>query len=445
MDKIIAIAIDEYTNAPEENLKNCLNDINSILNILNTDYEYNLDDLGLVLYSKPEQTTLSYLYRRLNEEFMNSFESDSILLIFAGHGEYNHYLRKGYWLCSDSKFDDPTTWFDINNLLSFLAYSKAKHIAVISDSCFSGSIFTRTRGGGLEALVDKKSRQALTSGGLEKVSDGQENDNSPFNKAIQLTLKENENETLTFNSFCENTIKNFSSTKKQTPEYGSLNIEGDAGGTYIFKKKIKESYNGISYTNMILPLEIDKRINIDSKINIPIFSGSTTIDLNIINVFVQQLGYEIINDIRDYTSIEIDHLIERSSKHPFQVESYYTILRFDQEYLSLELSHNDDFGNIHPNYYIYSINFKFNPTRKVNIYDVFDINGTDGLSDLINQFAEDECKSILLNTLNEMNTYKLDFTFNEHTLFIYLTNHLPHAFKACGTVEVPLKNVSFRS
>ncbi|HAV3503044.1 TPA: hypothetical protein JIE16_003884, partial [Acinetobacter baumannii] len=299
-----------------------------------------LDDLGLVLYSKPEQTTLSYLYRRLNEEFMNSFESDSILLIFAGHGEYNHYLRKGYWLCSDSKFDDPTTWFDINNLLSFLAYSKAKHIAVISDSCFSGSIFTRTRGGGLEALVDKKSRQALTSGGLEKVSDGQENDNSPFNKAIQLTLKENENETLTFNSFCENTIKNFSSTKKQTPEYGSLNIEGDAGGTYIFKKKIKESYNGISYTNMILPLEIDKRINIDSKINIPIFSGSTTIDLNIINVFVQQLGYEIINDIRDYTSIEIDHLIERSSKHPFQVESYYTILRFDQEYLSLELSHN---------------------------------------------------------------------------------------------------------
>ncbi len=85
MDKIIAIAIDEYTNAPEENLKNCLNDINSILNILNTDYEYNLDDLGLVLYSKPEQTTLSYLYRRLNEEFMNSFESDSILLIFAGH------------------------------------------------------------------------------------------------------------------------------------------------------------------------------------------------------------------------------------------------------------------------------------------------------------------------------------------------------------------------
>ncbi|WP_147402553.1 caspase family protein, partial [Acinetobacter baumannii] len=241
-----SLAIDEYTNAPEENLKNCLNDINSILNILNTDYEYNLDDLGLVLYSKPEQTTLSYLYRRLNEEFMNSFESDSILLIFAGHGEYNHYLRKGYWLCSDSKFDDPTTWFDINNLLSFLAYSKAKHIAVISDSCFSGSIFTRTRGGGLEALVDKKSRQALTSGGLEKVSDGQENDNSPFNKAIQLTLKENENETLTFNSFCENTIKNFSSTKKQTPEYGSLNIEGDAGGTYIFKKKIKESYNGIS-------------------------------------------------------------------------------------------------------------------------------------------------------------------------------------------------------
>ncbi|ENV03512.1 caspase family protein [Acinetobacter sp. NIPH 817] len=445
MDKIIAIAIDEYSNAPDQNLKNCLNDINSIINILNTDYEYNLDDLGLVLYNKPEQTTLSYLYRVLNEEFMNSLENDSILLIFAGHGEYNHYLRKGYWLCSDSKFDDPTTWFDINNLISFLSYSKAKHIAVISDSCFSGSIFDRTRGGGLDALEDKKSRQALTSGGLEKVSDGHENDNSPFNKAIQLTLNENDSDTLTFNAFCENTIKNFSSTRKQTPEYGSLSIQGDAGGTYIFKKKIKDSYNGISYKNMTLPLEIDKRINIDSKINIPIFSGATNIDLNIINIFIQRLGYEIINDIRTYASTEIDHLIELSSKYPFEVQSYYTIHRFDQEYLSISLSHSDDFASIHPNYYNYSINFKLTPTRQVNIYEVFEIPHIEGLSDLINQYAEDGCKDILLRTLNEIDTYKLDFAFDEQSLFLFFTNHLPHAYKACGIVEIPLANLSFRS
>ncbi|WP_099476946.1 caspase family protein [Acinetobacter pittii] len=445
MDKIIAIAIDEYSNSPERNLKNCLNDINIIVNILSTDYEYDFEYSGITLYTRPEQTTLSYLYKSLNEEFINALESDSILLIFAGHGEYNHYLNTGYWLCSDSKFDDPTTWFDINILISFLTYSKAKHIAVISDSCFSGSIFNRTRGGGLGALVDKKSRQALTSGGLEVVSDGIENDNSPFNKAIQLTLKENDSDTLSFNSFCETTIKNFPISKKQTPEFGSLNIVGDAGGTYIFKKKIKDSYNGISYINMILPLKIDRRINIDSKINIPIFSGKTNIDLNIINIFVQRLGYEIINDIRAYASMEIDHLIERSSQYPFQVESYYTIHRFDQEYLSIELSHSDDFANIHPNYYTYSINFKFNPTRQVSIYDVFEINGIDELSDLINQFSEVECKSILLNALNEINIYKLDFAFNERTLFLYFTNHLPHAFKACGTVEVPLENVSFRS
>ncbi|MGR2671842.1 hypothetical protein ACUXVT_11290 [Acinetobacter soli] len=444
MDKIIAIAIDEYSNSPEKNLKNCLRDINSIVNILNTDYMYDAEYSEILLYTKPEQTTLSYLYKSLNEEFINALENDSILLIFAGHGEYNSYLNRGYWLCSDSNFDDPTTWFDIDILISFLTYSKAKHIALISDSCFSGSIFKRTRGGGLEALVSKKSRQALTSGGLEGVSDGVENENSPFNKAIQLTLEENTCENLTFNSFCELTIKNFPVKKNQTPEFGSLNVQSEAGGTYVFRKKINSSYEGISIKNIILPLEIDKRINIDSKINIPILSGNTNIDLPFINIYIQQQGYKIINDIRAYAYSELDYLIERSTKYPFDVESYYDIHRFDKEFLSISFSHAEDFGTIHPNYYQYSINFKFYPTRQVNIYEVFEINHTDGLVSLINQYAEEGCRDILIHTLSEIDTYKLDFAFNDNTLFIFLTNHLVHAYKACGVVEVPLTNVSFR-
>ncbi len=443
MDKIIAIAIDEYTNSPSKNLKNCANDINSIVQILKTDYEYDPDDSEIIIYSKPEQTTLSYLYSSLNQEFFNALESDRILLIFAGHGEYNEHLETGYWVCSDSNFDDPTTWFDLNILISFFSHSNAKNIAFISDSCFSGSIFTRYRGGGLDAL-SKNSRQALTSGGLEKVSDGKENENSPFNKAMQLTLTENEQENFTFTSFCETTIERFPITKNQTPVYGSLNIKGNAGGTYIFKKKTKSITSGIFHNEALLSLEIDKRINIDSKISIPFFSGKTNVDLNFINIYVQQLGYKIINDIRVFASEDLQYLIDRSSEYPFEVESGYTVNRLDEEYLSISLSQYEYFGTPHPNFYMYSLNFKLKPTIKVKLFEVFDINYIDGLTNLIKEFSDDDCEEELLKVLENINIDDLDFSFNDDTLCLYFINHLPHALKACGIVEIPLGKVAFR-
>lgn len=445
MNKIIAIAIDEYSNEPVKNLSNCLNDINSIIGILTSQYEYDSKNSEITLFAEPQQTTLSFLYKSLNQEFFNALGSDSILIIHAGHGEYNPHLKTGYWCCSDSKFDDPTTWFDINILLSFFANSKAKHIALISDSCFSGSIFNRNRGGGENALIGKKSIQALTSGGLEKVSDGSANDNSPFNKAIQLTLKSNELEFLSFNQFCESTIKNFSPNRIQTPEYGSLNIQGDEGGTYAFKKKIEIYNDDLSYENSQLALEIDNRINITSNINVPFFLDNKKIDSKYINTFIQKLGYEIINDIRLFASEDIDYLVERSSAYPFEVDSRYSIDRLDQDYLSISFSQNECFGTMHENHYMYSINFRLKPfVLLVNLYDVFNINYTDGLKYLINKFAEEECKDIILSYVEENNTYDLDFSFNDQTLFLYFINHLPHVCKACGVVEIPLIEVAFK-
>jgi len=445
VNKIIAIAIDEYTNASNKNLNNCLNDINSLIGILNSEYEYDDENSEIIIYAKPQQTTLSFIYKSLYLELFNALESDTFLIIHAGHGEYDNHLKTGFWCCSDSQFDDATTWFDTKQLLTFFSNSKAKHIALISDSCFSGSIFTRHRGGGEKALTSKKSIQALTSGGLESVSDGSINDNSPFNKAIQLTLKENDHEFLSFNQFCESTILNFPETRRQTPQYGSLNIQGDEGGTYAFKKKTKTCNDDLLYTNSTLALKVDNRINITSNINTPIFLDNENFDSHFINVFIQKLGFQIINDIRIYTSQDIDLLIERSSDYPFEIDLYYSIVRLDEEYLSISFSRNEYFGTMHPNHYMYSINFRLKPiTLQVSLDDVFEINYMNGLKNLINKFAEEECKEILLHQVEEYGLHDLDFTFDDETLFLYFTNHLPHAFKSCGTVLVPLSEVTFK-
>jgi len=444
MNKIIAIAIDKYSKAPQQNLSNCLNDVNSILSILTSEYDFEYEESQIQLLSEPEQTTLSYIYKCLNQEFYNALELDTLLIIYAGHGEYNDHLKTGYWLCSDSIFDDPTTWFDINTLLSFFLHSKAKNIALISDSCFSGAIFNKTRGGGINALTKNRSRQALTSGGLEKVSDGDPNDNSPFNKAIQLTLKDNILQDLSFSAFCEKTILNFPLDKRQTPDHGALKFSGDEGGAYIFRKK-NISQHQLSYQNISLALEVDKRIKIDSNINIPFFLENPNFDSKYINSFIQRLGYKIINDIRIYTLEDIDYLIESSLDHSFEVDSGYTIQRLDQDYLSICFSQYEFFGSPHPNYYMNSINFKLNPhIIQVGLYDIFDINYNEELEYLIYKYAEDDAKEILITYVEENSTSDLDFSFDDQNLSLYFVNHLPHVFKACGTVEIPLSEVTFK-
>ena len=187
MNKIIAIAINEYNDSRINNLNNCINDVNALIDILSKKYHFDI----IELYTKPEQTTLSFLYNEIYNELINSLEDDIILILFAGHGEFNPKLGTTYWLCSDSDKNNVTTWHNVSDLLNFFKASEANHIALISDSCFSGAIFDLQRGGGIEALESKVSRQALTSGGIEKVGDGECGENSLFNITLQKILKEN--------------------------------------------------------------------------------------------------------------------------------------------------------------------------------------------------------------------------------------------------------------
>lgn len=439
MNKIIAIAIDEYSDPIIDNLKNCSKDINLLISTLSHRYQFD----SIELFTKPEQTSLSFLYAELYNEFINSLESDNILLLFAGHGEFNSMLGTSYWLCSDSKKTNVTTWFNVGDLLKFFNASPAKHIALISDSCFSGAIFELNRGGGLTALDGKVSRQALTSGGIEKVSDGHQN--SPFNTALIEVLNENTTEILSFNQLSEKTILAFNQHRQQTPAYGSLINSGDKGGMFFLKLK-KDDSNFIK--SVQIPLEINQEVKIDSTFEIPFFGENKYFKNDYINAFVQQLGYSIINDIRVFVVEDEEYSIMRSSEMEFYLEVGYTIQTLNEKFLSITISRSDYFGGAHPNHYIYSINFAFKPDRKISLYDILDYNGFSNLENFLvtmaDQYGETECKDML----KEYSTYEysseLDFSFNDKAFTIYYMNLFPHAFKACGFLEIPIEKIKFK-
>ena len=107
-----------------------MRDLNSLIDVLTSAYQFD----EVELYVKPQQTTLSFLYNKIQNELINALEEDKILILFAGHGEFNSRLKKSYWLCSDSDKNSVTTWFNLSDLLSFFDASEANHIALISDS-----------------------------------------------------------------------------------------------------------------------------------------------------------------------------------------------------------------------------------------------------------------------------------------------------------------------
>lgn len=439
MNKIIAIAIDEYSDPFIENLNNCSKDINLLISIFSSSYQFD----SIELFAKPEQTTLSFLHAQLYNEFINSIETDNILLLFAGHGEFNPILGTTYWLCSDSKRSNVTTWLNVEDLLKFFNASPAKHIALISDSCFSGAIFELNSGGGTQALEAKISRQALTSGGIEKVSDGAKN--SPFNSVVIKVLNENTSDLMSFNQLSEKVIVEFDQQRKQTPAFGSLINSGDKGGTYFFKLKKDDS----TIVNSVqLPLEINQSVKIDSTVEIPFFNENTYFKNEYINAFVQQLGYSVINDVRVFVADDEEYSISTSSEMGFYLEVGYTIQTLNERFLSITIGRSEYFGGAHPNHYIYSINFAFKPERKISLYDIVDYSEYSNLESFLitmaEQYGEQECKDIIKEYSSYKYSSELDFSFNDETFTIYYMNMFPHAIKACGFLEIPIEKIKFK-
>lgn len=245
-NRILAIAINNYDNEELDKIENCEKDITQLINVLTSKYSF--EDVDFI-YEKKD-TTRKALYNSLQDYFINRFDDENVLLIYAGHGQYNPELEIAYWQPSDSDPLDSSTWISVSDILAFIKASKAFHISIISDSCFSGALFETYRGGGVQAFETKKSRLALTSGSIETVSDGVKDQFSPFAQILISELEENINDELPFSILGNNVLMKFHEKRKQTPMFGPLTNVGHQGGSFIFK--LKKENEAIEYTNKYL-------------------------------------------------------------------------------------------------------------------------------------------------------------------------------------------------
>ncbi len=128
---------------------------------------------------------------------------DAVLIYFAGHGYYDQALGEGYWIPSDARktVDQRPAredWVWNSTLSKMLQASDARHILVMADSCYSGSLLRGEQSGPGPAdmayyskVIKQPSRYVISSGDLEPVMDTGEG-HSVFARQVLQVLEHHE-------------------------------------------------------------------------------------------------------------------------------------------------------------------------------------------------------------------------------------------------------------
>ncbi|WP_298609027.1 caspase family protein [uncultured Thiothrix sp.] len=177
-------AINTYEDQKIEDLEKPIIDAEKLKKILEEKYNFKTE-----LMTNPSRSSIINKLINIREIYNNY---DNILIFFAGHGDWDSDGNFGYWLPSDAKKDDRSSWIancEINNYLNAL---KNKHVLLIVDACFSGGIEKELNRAisknTFEELHKSGSRIALTSCAIQNTPD-----NSIFLQNLYHILEVNEN------------------------------------------------------------------------------------------------------------------------------------------------------------------------------------------------------------------------------------------------------------
>jgi hypothetical protein len=235
----LVIGNDKYKDL--DNLQTASSDAKEIAKILKKRYGYKVK----LLINADKLTMLKALsdYNKKLGKF------DNLMVYYAGHGLIDANTKEGYWIPTDASSTDKSTWIANKRISDFMANMKAKHVMVVADSCYSGTL----SGSAISPLPDDvdnedilftsrvKARTVLTSGGLQPILDSGGNGHSIFASAFIDTLNENDGvmEGYRLYKAMSQQVKLRSSLAglEQVPEYSAVQHAGHEGSEYYFLPK----------------------------------------------------------------------------------------------------------------------------------------------------------------------------------------------------------------
>jgi uncharacterized caspase-like protein len=213
------------------NLRTAHNDARAVANVLKQDYGFKIKLLS--------NATHDQMFRALENYRRTTTKADNLLIYYAGHGYLDKEADEGFWLPVDAEENSQLKWIPNTDIIRSVSTMKAKHVMVVADSCFSGTL---TRGikirektpDYLQRISKQKARVAITSGGEEPVTDVGGGGHSAFANAFLYILRQNTEVMDSHDLYTQLRHKVMINTD-QTPRYGDM--RGHEDGDFLFVRQ----------------------------------------------------------------------------------------------------------------------------------------------------------------------------------------------------------------
>ena len=172
-------------------------------------------------------------------------DRDNLLIYYAGHGYFDKEINQGYWAPVDAGQDTYAHWIIATEITGTANAVPARHVLVISDSCYSGMLTRDVKLPGvmdrpnyLEKMLQTKSRQVMASGGDEPVADsdapGRFARHSVFANVLLQDLSQLKANEFTAEQLFVQVKEQVHGRAKQEPQYKTMGASSDQGGDFVF-------------------------------------------------------------------------------------------------------------------------------------------------------------------------------------------------------------------
>jgi len=239
--KALIIGINDYEGPKIPDLETATNDATAFAKVLKEKYGF---EVKLLL---DREATKEAIYRELRRLTGSTKPNDSVLIYFAGHGDLDRTYDGGWWIPADAIGGNPVTYLDNIQVQKAMRSMKARHVLLVSDACYSGTLFGEARS--LPAVIDdkyylslynEKSRWGMTSGNKTPVSDQGTGGHSVFAYQLIKELGESDKPFLSTHELYARIAPVIANNAEQTPICRPILNTGDQGGEFVFVASVKK-------------------------------------------------------------------------------------------------------------------------------------------------------------------------------------------------------------
>lgn len=244
----LLIGNNEYQHPDWTQLENPIRDVLDLKAVLIEQYGFYEEDV-LVRTNATEKE----IYNAYKELKYHSSEESNVLIFYSGHGQYLD--NQAYWVPVDANGKEAEhTFISSSQIRKKIESLNARHVLLISDSCFSGDLVRKSKGGNRydlelsrhdQFLIENPSRHVLTSSRFNQPAYEGKN-NSVFTRhLLKILRQERSNPISSTELFHELRNNMIDAGEEQTPQYSSLKSKGslpDEEGDFLLIQQKKTNY-----------------------------------------------------------------------------------------------------------------------------------------------------------------------------------------------------------